>query len=142
VAHLTPTQYLAAGLHPPPSVAKPFAAVQASWRFYANPRLTLPQLAGPMLDLAREALAAGTCVRHALVVLDWCPLHLSGQDARTDQVMLSRPGDRGYDLLSALLLSDRDGSPVSPLCLELRSPTGSTAPERIGYSSRSRTWTG
>jgi len=47
VAHLSPAQRLAAGLHPPPSVSKPFAAVQAAWRFYANANVTLPQLASP-----------------------------------------------------------------------------------------------
>ena len=124
VAHLSPTQRLAAGLHPPPSLAKPFAATQAAWRFYANPRLTLPQLAGPLLDCARDAIAADACEAHALVVLDWCPLHFNGHESRDDRVTLAHRQDWGYDLLSALLLSDRDGRPIAPLGLELRATDG------------------
>lgn len=125
MAHLTPAQRLAAGLHPPPSIAKPFAAVQAAWRFYANPRLKLPQLVQPLLACAREAIVHDrACERYALVVLDWCPLHFNGQDARDDRVTLAHRQDWGYDSLSALLLSDRDGAPIAPLGLELRAADG------------------
>ncbi len=133
VAHLTPTQRLAAGLHPPPSIAKPFASTQAAWRFYTNPRLTLPQLAQPLLDCTGDALKAGACEDYALVVLDWCPLHFNGHHARKDRVALGRRQDRGYNLLSALLVSDRQGSPIAPLCLEVRASDGihSTHSDRI-----------
>ena len=125
MAHLTPAQRLAAGLHPPPSISKPFAAVQAAWRFYANPHVRLPQLAGPLLACAGEAIATeGACQRHALVVLDWCPLHFNGQTARRDRLTLAHRQDWGYDLLGALLLSDRDGAPIAPLCLEVRAADG------------------
>ena len=98
--------------------------MQAAWRFYANPRIKLPQLARPLLDCARDAIADGVCERYALVVLDWCPLHFNGQDTRVDRVTLAHRQDWGYDLLSALLLSDRDGAPVAPLGLEVRAADG------------------
>jgi hypothetical protein len=133
VAHLTPTQRLAAGLHAPPSVAKPFAATQAAWRFYVNPHVRLPQLARPLLDCAGDALLGGACETYALVVLDWCPLHFNGHHARKDRVTLAHREDRGYDLLSALLLSDREGLPIAPLGLELRAADGvhSTRCDRV-----------
>jgi len=133
VAHLTPVQRLAAGLHPPPSIARPFAAVQAAWRFFANPRVKLPQLCGPLWACAREEIVDGACDRYALVVLDWCPLHFNGQQERDDRVTLAHHQDWGYDLLGALLLSDRDGAPIAPLCLELRAADGvhSTRDDRV-----------
>ena len=133
MAHLTPAQRLAAGLHPPPSIVKPFAATQAGWRFYANPRLKLPQLVQPMLECARDALDRGACEDYALVVLDWCPLHFNGQQARKDRVTLAHRQDWGYDLLSALLLSDRQGASIAPLGLELRAADGvhSTRSDRV-----------
>jgi hypothetical protein len=124
VAHLSPNQRLAAGLHPPPSLAKPFAAVQAAWRFYANPHVQLPQLAQPLLDCACDAIGAGACEANALVVLDWCPLHFNGQGSRADRITLAHRQDWGYDLLSALLISDRGGAPIAPLDLELRAADG------------------
>ena len=98
--------------------------MQGAWRFYANPRLKLPQLAQPLLDCARDALHGSACEDYALVVLDWCPLHFNGHHGREDRVTLSHRQDWGYDLLSALLLSDRQGSPIAPLCLEVRGDDG------------------
>jgi hypothetical protein len=123
VAHLTPAQRLAAGLHPPPSVAKPFAAVQAAWRFYANAGVTLPQLGGPMVQCAREEIGTA-CDDCGLVMMDWCQLHLNGHHALHDRVELAHQNDLGYEMLSSLLVSDRDGSPIAPLGLEVRSRQG------------------
>jgi Transposase DDE domain len=81
-------------------------------------------LAQPLLDCARDALEAGACEDYALVVLDWCPLHFNGHHARKDRVALGRRQDRGYNLLSALLVSDRQGQPIAPLCLEVRASNG------------------
>jgi hypothetical protein len=85
------------------------------------------------LACAGEAIASGACDRYALVVLDWCPLHFNGQQARDDRVTLAHHQDWGYDLLGALLLSDRDGAPIAPLCLELRAADGvhSTRDDRV-----------
>jgi hypothetical protein len=123
VGHLSPSHRVAAGLSVPPGLCKPFAAAQAAWRFYANGSVGLPQLAAPLLDLAR-AEAPGCCDSHVLVALDFCPLHYGSHPSKADRVALAHRRDLGYELLTALAVSDRDGSPVAPLCLELRAADG------------------
>ena len=123
MAHLSDSQRLAAGLHPPPSLIHPFAAVQAAWRFDSNPRVRLPQLAGPLIECARADVPQA-CADWLLVVIDWSHLHFGGHDSKTDRVELAHSQDLGYDLLTALAVGDRDGSPMAPLCLELRAGDG------------------
>lgn len=139
MSHLRPADRLAAGLHDPASAAggaggaggasaaeavpDPFAATQAAWRFYCNPSLTLPRLAAPLADCARGAVPA-CCDGHVLVPLDWSPLHFGSHRSKADRVALAHRKDLGYDLLTALAVSDRDGSPLAPLCLELRAADG------------------
>lgn len=123
VTHLSPAHRVAAGLHALPGSSSPFAAAQAAWRFFANPATTLPVLAGPLVESARAAIPAA-CDRYTLVPLDWSNLHLNGHDAKGDRVDLAHKTDPGYELLTALAVGDRDGAPVAPLCLELRSAAG------------------
>jgi hypothetical protein len=122
MAHLSEAHRLAAGLRTLPEVSKPFAAAQAAWRFYDNPRVTLPVLAGPLIAAAREGVDA--CQDRVLVVLDWCLLHYDAHASKTDRVELANTHDLGYELLTALAVSDQQGRPLSPLCLELRGSTG------------------
>jgi hypothetical protein len=123
VSHLSPAHRVAAGLHADPSLKKPFSATQAAWRFYGNPAVTLPQLAGPLIECARLDVP-DACDQRLLVVLDWSNLHYGGHEAKGKRVELAQPKDLGYELLTALAVSDRDGSPVAPLCLELRAAGG------------------
>ena len=104
-------------------VSKPFAAVQAAWRFYANSNVTLPQLAGPLVQCAREEIGAA-CDDYGLVMMDWCQLHFNGHGSVVDRVELAHKNDLGYEMLSVLLVSDRDGSPIAPLGLEVRARQG------------------
>jgi hypothetical protein len=123
MAHLSSAQLLAAGLRPPPSLARPMTAVQAAWRFYSNPQLTLPELAAPLRECARADVPAA-CENHVLVALDWCLLHYADHASKQDRVVLNGSTDLGYELLNALAISDRDGSPIAPLCFELRADDG------------------
>lgn len=123
MAHLSDSQRLAAGLHPPPSLARPFAAVQAAWRFFANPRLRLPQLARPLIECARGEIPQ-LCSHWMLIVMDWSHLHFGGHESKADRVTLAHSKDLGYDLLTALAVGDRDGAAIAPLCLELRADGG------------------
>jgi hypothetical protein len=106
-----------------PGVATAFAATQAAWRFYANEAVTLRQLASPLIERARQGVG-DSCDHYALVALDWCNLHFNNHESKPDRVELSQPKDLGYDLLSALVVSDRDGSPIAPVCLDLRAKDG------------------
>ena len=123
MSHLTPAHRAAAGLHADPSLNKAFAATQGAWRFYANDAVTLPQLAGPLLECARLDVPAA-CDRWLLVVLDWSNLHYGGHSGKAGRVPLAHGNDPGYELLTALAVSDRDGSPIAPLCLDLRAEDG------------------
>jgi len=123
VSHLSHAHRVAAGLHGDAALSPAFAATQAAWRFFANDAVTLPILAGPLLAAAREA-ASACCDRYLLVPLDWSNLHLGGHAAKADRVALAHKKDLGYELLTALAVGDRDGSPIAPLCLELRARGG------------------
>ena len=127
--HLSPVQAVAAGLRALPGTTQAFASTQAAWRFYANPRVTLPQLARPLIEAACTAVAHDN--RHyALVVHDWSQLTFNTHQSKRDRAVLSSATDLGYELLTALVLSDRDGAPIAPVCQQLRAAQGV-------YSSRS-----
>ncbi len=123
VSQLSATQRLAAGVHAPPTLGKGFATTQAAWRFYSNEHMGLPQLCGPLLEHACEQVPQ-CCQEWVLSVLDWSNLHYNGHESKADRVALTRSNDLGYEMLTALALSDRDGSPIAPLCLELRAKDG------------------
>jgi hypothetical protein len=127
--HLSPVQAVAAGLRALPGATQAFASTQAAWRFYANPRVTLPQLARPLIEAARTAVAHDN-QHYALVVHDWSQLTFNTHQSKRDRAVLSSATDLGYELLTALVLSDRDGAPIAPVCQQLRAAHGV-------YSSRS-----
>jgi hypothetical protein len=99
------------------------AAAQAAWRFYRNRRTTLPRLAQPLLQAARQA-AQGACATYALVPLDWSHLDLRRHTNKHDTIQIGQQEEIGYELFSALLLSDRDGLPLAPLALRLQAAAG------------------
>lgn len=123
LSHASTAESLAAGFHAIPSLTKPFAATQAAWRFFNNQAVTLPMLAEPLLDSARQDIPTA-CDQWVLAVMDWSNLHFNSHDAKAKKVGLSRRNDVGYELLTALAVSDRDGSPLAPLCLEMRAANG------------------
>lgn len=121
--HLSPAQRLAAGLRALPGTAKAFASTQGAWRFYQNPRVTLPQLAKPLLAAGREAVVE-QCDAFVLVVHDWSQLHYDDHTSKADRVELSQSTDLGYELQTVLLVGDRDGDPLAPVSLSLRATDG------------------
>jgi hypothetical protein len=123
MTQLSHSHRVAAGFHPPASLKCPFSAVQGAWRFYGNPRITLATLAGPLLQCACEDVPEA-CDQWVLVPMDWCNLHLNSHDCKSDRVKLAHSKDMGYELLTALAVSDRTGQPIAPLCLEMRAANG------------------
>lgn len=121
--HLSTAQSVAAGLRLLPQTSLPAAAALAAYRFYANPRLALPQLAAPLLAQASAQVAAA-CRRWALVVLDWSALHYTHHQSKPDRIVLYNKNDYGYLLQTALLLSDQDGAPLLPLYLGVEAADG------------------
>ncbi len=97
--------------------------MQAAWRFFSNDRISLAQLVGPLIECARADVSIA-CVGWLPVILDWSKLHLCTQDSRLDGVEMAHTKDLGYELLTALAIGDREGSPLAPLCLDLRASDG------------------
>lgn len=128
---LAATSDLAAGLRALPETSGSFAAAQAAWRFYRNPRVTLPKLMQPMLAHARSAMAA-ECSRYVLTVHDWSALGYGQHASKTDRLPLNTKKPAGYELAAGVFLSDRAGAVLAPAYHELTAAQGvlSTRSER------------
>jgi hypothetical protein len=121
--HLAVTESVAAGLRALPGASAAFASTQAAWRFYANDQVSLVQLAQPLLDHARTAVAE-SCDQYALVIHDWSQIHYNDHESKADRVSLSQATDLGYELQSAVVVSDRAGDPLAPVFHGLRAADG------------------
>lgn len=121
--HLNVVQAVAAGIKALPGAGTSFAATQAAWRFFANPRVTLPVLVEPLRELARQVLSE-TSPPYYLVVHDWSKLDYDGHTSKGDLVQLSNAKDWGYELSTALLVAATDGAPLAPLALAVLAADG------------------
>lgn len=128
---ISQTTVIAAGVRALPGSGQAFASTQAAYRFFRNADVSLPALAFPLLNAAREAVSA-ECRSHALVVHDWSNLHFGKHAGKRDRVALSSDNDQGYKLYTALTLNDQ-GDPLSPVALGLRACDGvhSTLSDRV-----------
>lgn len=117
------SQSVAAGLNALPGTASSFASTQAAWRFYKNPTVTLPTLAQPLLSHARAALAQ-TGGEYGLVMHDWSYLNFEQHTRKSDRLGCRGQHTRGYELQSALLVSERAGEPLAPLYQNLHCAEG------------------
>jgi hypothetical protein len=103
---------LAAGAKALSDGTKSFAHTQAMWRFLANDRVTLPHLAQPLVDATGEGIAA-SCDDYALTIHDWSHVAFRRHKSKRDTKKLSHKKDVGYDLATALVVSDRTGDPIA-----------------------------
>src|SRR5437879_9778756 len=90
--HVNAVQAVAAGVHSLPRVGTTFAATQAAWRFWKNPRVTLPTLVKPLRQLGREGANASASA-YALVVHDWSKLDYDGHRSKKDLRQLTQALD-------------------------------------------------
>lgn len=129
--HLATTSDLAAGLRALLETKGSFAAAQAAWRFYRNPRVTLPVLMKPILLHARSAIAT-ECSRYVLVAHDWSALGYGQHESKTDRIQLNTKRPAGYELAAGTFISDRAGEVLAPAYHELTDAQGvlSTRRER------------
>ena len=121
--HSAPVSALASGLRALPDGGQAFAATQAAWRFFANPKVTLPTLCQPLHDYARQQMTR-QALDYVLVVHDWSWLDYNRHPSKTDRRAHSHSQAQGYDLLSALAVSPQTGAPLAPLALSLESAEG------------------
>jgi hypothetical protein len=122
MSHMSGLHAVAAGLRALPGVANSFAATQAAWRFYANEHIGLPQLAEPVIACAKAQIPRA-CRDYCLIAMDWSGLHFN-HTQKADRVELFHHADLGYELFTALALSDIDGRPLAPVALDLRAAEG------------------
>ncbi len=121
---MSPWQSVASGLRALPAPgAQALSCTQAAWRFLANERVSLPALAAPLL--AGACAASARCGESfALVVHDWSVLNYDTHGRKAGRVQVAKAKLQGDELATALLLSDRDGAPLGPLCQERRAADG------------------
>jgi len=112
-----------AGPSAPPDENTTLAATQAAWRFLHNERITLPQLAEPLQAVARQWRREHPGA-WALVISDWSFLSYSNHTRKSDRTAHGAAHSRGYDLSTMLLVDGRQGDPVVPLELEVRTAQG------------------
>lgn len=126
-------QRVSSGLSALPGLASSFASTQAAWRFFNNPRITLPQLVEPLLQTAREACQASSS-EYALIVHDASSLNYPDHTRKHDRATLTHKHDIGYRSMIALMLDAQSGAPIAPVELRLGSDqqvcsTRQTAPD-------------
>lgn len=121
--HLSISQSVATGLRSLSKTNKPFSAAQGAWRFFANERVRLPDLAEPILEYARE-ISGVWLSRYALVMHDFSGINFARHESKADRITLYRKLDLGYFLQSALLVSDVSGNPLAPLYIGLEAADG------------------
>lgn len=121
--HMATTSDLAAGLRALPETRGSFAATQAAWRFFRNPRVTLQALMSPLHAQAISAVAT-ECNCHVLVAHDWSALGYGQHRSKVDRIALNTKKPAGYELAAGVLLSDRTGEPLAPAYHELTDAQG------------------
>ena len=120
--HLGPAEALAAGLRVLPQGQTLMSSAMGAYRFYKNDRISLVKTFEPIKAHAQEAISR--CQQWALVIHDWSPLHYTDHESKEDRIVLYNKNDYGYLLQAALLVSDVDGSPLSPLYLGVEASDG------------------
>lgn len=123
-------QAVAAGIQALPSTATAFAATQAAWRFFSNPRVTLPILVKPLQAEGRRA-AAESESPFVLVAIDWCKIDYASHTTKQDLTQISHGNDIGYELVAALLVDALDGAPLAPMGLTVTASNGMHSTESV-----------
>ena len=128
--HMDVATALAAGIHALPQAGDSFAAAQAAWRFFDNPKATLPILVEPLREMGRRG-AGQSDSPFALLIHDWSKVDFASHKAKIDQVQLSNSMDHGYEMLTALMVDAATGTPLAPMEISLLASQGhhSTAQE-------------
>jgi len=121
--HSASLKPLAAGLRALPEAGKAFASTQAMWRFLQNDNMPRTTLVQPLWNHAREVLAEEQS-EYVLVVHDWSQLQFRRHEDKEDRIGLSADWNQGYELLTSLLVSAKDGRPIAPVVQALEASDG------------------
>jgi hypothetical protein len=77
----------------------------------------------PLLECGKEGVTC-ECSRFVLVMHDWSHLHFKTHTRKKDRISLGNSSDPGYELQSALLVSDQNGAPLAPVAISLEAADG------------------
>ena len=125
------------GLASFPGEGRAAACAQALWRFLANGSVTLPVLAKPPRDLARQIVNHPDYgSRYVLLVHDWSKLTYTEHTFKPDQVEVSHGDDLGYERTASLLIDAERGSPLAPMELQLWAADGVHTTRHEGVAER------
>jgi hypothetical protein len=92
---------------------------QAAWRFLNNARVSLPALAEPLQQAAREGcVASGSSF--VLMMHDWCKLSYQKHASKADTCQVTHEHDIGYELMTSLAVEAERGAPLAPVATQLR----------------------
>jgi len=114
-------QRTATGPAVPVHVEKSFTVTQATWRFFANERVTPHNLVEPLRQFAREQVGNADYV---LAIVDWSKLDYKKHTAKQDIVRISNKQDIGYELTTQLLVETQAGQPVAPIQMHMKTADG------------------
>jgi hypothetical protein len=128
--HCGQAQAHASGPRILPDPAAAFAATQAAWRFYQNPKTNPKRLAQPLRDAA-ATLVPACCQDYVLSIHDWSDLDYRSHSKKTDRMVLGQKEEIGYELHSCLLLDDVTGSPLAPVYQAIKSADGLTSSRHV-----------
>ena len=135
----------------PADIENSFAVTQATWRFFANERVTPQALVEPLRVFAAGQLkqqVAGmpvhadtgtTALPYVLAVVDWSKLDYKKHSAKHDIVQVSNKHDIGYDLTVQLLVNAQTGHPIAPIQMLTDENRVWHAFNRNGRTANSRT---
>jgi len=112
----------AAGPSIPAELASSFSATQATWRFFANAKVTPTALVEPLREFARQQIGEET--PYVLAVVDWSKIDYRKHKAKEDIVQLTHQYDVGYELTTQLLVDAQSGRPIAPIQSHLKTAEG------------------
>jgi hypothetical protein len=121
---LNHTQHTAAGISPPAELLSTFATTQAAWRFLNNPRITPHDLMNPIHEFVQSSLKPSSSLDtgqdFVLGAIDWSKIDYSKHSSKKDVVPLTHETDIGYELTTLLLVNPRNGLPIAPVEMYLK----------------------
>ena len=103
---------------------KGYTQAQSAWRFYNNENVDIPSLNDPILAKGLEQIQQ-ECKTYLLVAHDWSLINYRNHTAKKDCIETRTSHSKnalskGYDLQSALGISDVTGEPITPLVHNLK----------------------
>jgi len=103
---------------------KGYSQAQEAWRFYNNENVDIESLNHPIIERGIEDIN-NQCDRYVLIAHDWSLINYRRHTSKRDCIETKRSNSqkkisKGYDLQSALAISDIDGKPITPLVHNLK----------------------